>query len=648
MSEQNLRGERRKYTRLDSVFPVQFKIAGSGGQNFLSDWIQGFTSNICKGGIRLDVFNLKLDQLALLEGGQNEVFLQIRMPLNRPAVNARAKISWVKALDQKGGCFIGLEYEQIAPAEEKRIMRYVWSKILFLPSVVTVIALLALGFAANGYLNIKLIQGNRVLVDQLIRILRDSNTAKLKVQEINRKKEELQLKIDALQLRIASVEEEKAGLAEKSKTEEAKLFLGARELNLMVDKLSREKAALQEQLIALQHKESVVTGQLLDLTQKRTALEKANFDKMFRWLAVHQNPRTGLVMSFEGDSELADCAFIYDQALVLQAYLNFSDFQRAKAILEFFSRKAKKVDGFFVNAYYADSGAPAEYTVSSGPNIWLGIAACQYTKKTGDNRYVRLAEEIAGNIIDLQAQDKDRGLRGGPKVEWYSTEHNLDAYAFFNMLYKITGRDIYLEARDNSLNWLANHTYDKSSVPVKRGKGDSTIATDTYAWSIAAIGPDKLSQLGMNPDKIIEFAETNCAVEVSFVRPDGQSVKIKGFDFAAPSRMARGGVVSSEWTAQMIMAFKIMGEYYHKQGLENKAISYLEKAEEYMSDLCNMIISSPSPSGQGAGCLPYASADFVDTGHGWQTPKGKATGSVSGTAYALFAYYNYNPLELKD
>jgi hypothetical protein len=59
-----------------------------------------------------------------------------------------------------------------------------------------------------------------------------------------------------------------------------------------------------------------------------------------------------------------------------------------------------------------------------------------------------------------------------------------------------------------------------------------------------------------------------------------------------------------------------------------------------------MIISSPSPSGQGRGCLPYASSDFVDTGHGWMTPKGSSTGSVSGTAYTLFAYYGWNPLQL--
>ena len=61
-----------------------------------------------------------------------------------------------------------------------------------------------------------------------------------------------------------------------------------------------------------------------------------------------------------------------------------------------------------------------------------------------------------------------------------------------------------------------------------------------------------------------------------------------------------------------------------------------------------MLISSSSASGQGEGCLPYATQDNVDTGHGWMTPQGSHTGSVSGTAYTLFAYYGFNPLELKE
>ncbi|MDP2043912.1 MAG: hypothetical protein Q8K15_01935, partial [Candidatus Omnitrophota bacterium] len=87
---------------------------------------------------------------------------------------------------------------------------------------------------------------------------------------------------------------------------------------------------------------------------------------------------------------------------------------------------------------------------------------------------------------------------------------------------------------------------------------------------------------------------------------------------------------------------------YFKKGDLLKARDYEKKAAMYLGELGKMIISSSSPSGQGEGCLPYATQDYVDTGHGWMTPKGSSTGSVSGTAYTLFAYYGFNPLELKE
>jgi hypothetical protein len=437
---------------------------------------------------------------------------------------------------------------------------------------------------------------------------------------------------------------EKEILAAQLKSEGQKGAQQIEELSVMLDKLSREKSVLQQDLAKLKHQEGIATEELRRLDQDKVILEQANLDKMYQWLKIHQNPRTGLVMSFEGDSDISGWAFTYDQALLIQAYARFQDAERARKILDFFSKRAQRSARMFFNAYYADDGSPAEFTVHSGPNIWLGIAIAQYTRKTGDRNYLNLAEEIASGVIALQNEDPDGGVRGGPQTAWYSTEHNLDAYAFFNLLYKITAKEYYARARDKVLNWLLRHTYDKAEIPVKRAKGDSTIATDTYAWSIAAIGPEKLAEIGMDADKIIEFAEQNCAVEVSYLRPEGQSVKVKGFDFAPQRHVARGSVVSSEWTAQMVISFKIMADYYRRKNMEAKAAAYAQKASAYLGQLGRMIISSPSPSGQGESCLAYATQDFVDTGHGWMTPKGKSTGSVAGTVYTIFAYYNYNPL----
>jgi hypothetical protein len=144
----------------------------------------------------------------------------------------------------------------------------------------------------------------------------------------------------------------------------------------------------------------------------------------------------------------------------------------------------------------------------------------------------------------------------------------------------------------------------------------------------------------------MKFAEEHCLVSTSFNRPDGEAVSVKGFDFAKSRNMARNGIVSTEWTAQMVMAYKMMAGYYKELGEDVKSDEYAGKASFYLGELDKMIISSPSPSGQGAGCLPYASQPNVDTGHGWRTPAGVQTGSVSGTAYTIFAKRGYNPLSL--
>ncbi len=651
MSEQEkLISEHRQYLRLDSVFPVSFKLLSLDGKQELSDLLQGFTNNVSKGGICLEINNLKPELASLIKNKEAKLSLNIEIPWLNKVIKAKAQIAWIKDIINAtpNKYLIGLSYVEIIPAQNNAIMRYARSKKLFLPVVLSLAIILGLGFAVNSYINLKLIEGNKALVKQLVNIVQESSIVKQQVKQINKEKEDLEVKISSLHLQLKVAEEGRNKLKNTTKIEEKQRNKRIAELNTLIDKLNQDKASFQEKLITVQHQENAVAEKLLLLGQRKATLAKANLDNMYQWLKVHQNPHTGLVISFEGDKDIANWAFIYDQSLAIQAYTYFSDFECARKALEFFDKKAKRMDGKFMNAYYANDGNPAEYTVHSGPNIWLGIAILQYTKKSGDNSYLKLAEEIAREIIKLQNEDKDGGIRGGPTVEWYATEHNLDAYAFFNMLYTMTGKQQYASSRDKVLKWIISNTYSAREIPIKRGKGDSTIATDTYAWSIAAIGPKKLEELGMNPDKIVEFAEQNCAVEVSFTRPDGQVVKIKGFDFAPQQHVARGGVVSSEWTAQMVMAFKIMADFYHQKGMIDKARSYEFKADEYLFGIGKMIISSPSPSGQGESCLPYATQAFVDTGHGWMTPKGNTTGSVAGTAYTIFAYYNYNPLDLEQ
>ena len=645
--------ERRKYLRLDTVFPVRFRLESSDGKTVLSPWLQGFTGDVGKGGICLSVNNLKADNLKEISSGCR-IALEVDLPVFARPIKAYAASTWAKELSvEEGKYLIGLRYLFIDPGQNNKIMRYAWGKKIFVPVAIGAVALLTTGLIFGSYINIKLEQGNRALVEKLIYVTQQSVTAGKKVEDINKNRQLLEGMIRDLEKRIKETETQRTDVIEKEKIERRqteqiknnKAYKKITELDTLTKQLAKDKKTLLGQLVALKSRQDIASSELASLGKERVELEKANFEKMYKWLTIHQNKRSGLAVSFEGDGDIANWAFTYDQALAIQAFTYFGDFERAKRLLDFF-QGVRKSGNLVYNAYYASGGEPAEYTVHCGPNIWLGIAIVQYIHKTQDKSYLGLAEDIASGIIALE--DSEGGLRGGPTVEWYSTEHNLDAYAYFNMLYKITGKQLYANTRDKILKWLAEHTYDAIDIPVKRGKGDSTIATDTYAWSIAAVGPEKLVEVGMNPDKIMEFAQQNCAVEVSYLRPEGRTVRIKGFDFAAKRNVARGGVVSSEWTAQMVISYKIMSDFHTKKGQNILATKYQAKANEYLLQLTGMIISSPSPSGQGESCLPYATQDSVDTGHGWMTPKGSSTGSLSGTVYTIFAYYNYNPLELKD
>lgn len=657
--KQDRKIQRRRYIRLDSVFPVDFRLVTQDNQTFLSDWIQGFTNNISRGGICLSVNNLKPEFIDLIQKGEVNLLLKIQIPLSSQATQAQGKTIWIKAVsNQPGQYIIGISYSEISTLANKHIVGYAWMRYLVPRFSFGLLILLVLGISISGYFNWRLTRENRNLVVKLVNILEESKITQETIDKINKEKEELNSGLMQIQSQIKDAEEEKQQLSrklnqmqlvmERKDATEKGLKESVGQLNLLLARLKEEKDALQARLLMLQQKGIEVSKDLLVLDEKKAVLTQATFDNIYQWLLRHQSPHTGLILSFEGDKDIDKWAFVYDQALAACAYTYFADFQNAKKIFNFFKFKAKKVDGGFLNAYYANDGKPAEYVVHCGPNIWLGIAILQYTQRSKDANYLNLAEQIADWIIQIQDQDEEGGIRGGPKDKWYSTEHNLDAYAFFDMLYKITANLRYKKSAKRSLDWLLKHTYGRSDVPVRRGKGDSTIATDTYAWSIAAIGPAKLGEIGMTPEDIIKFAEESCCVEVNYSRPEGNVIRIKGFDFAAYRNLARGGVISCEWTAQMILSFKILAGFYREKQEFTVAKVYQDKADEYLWQLSRMIISSPSPSGQGRGCLPYASSDFIDTGHGWMTPKGSSTGSVAATAYTLFAYYGYNPLKLDN
>jgi hypothetical protein len=88
-------------------------------------------------------------------------------------------------------------------------------------------------------------------------------------------------------------------------------------------------------------------------------------------------------------------------------------------------------DGSIEIAFNVADGT-AESVFRSGTIASVGLAGALYDVYNHSTRYLAMDERAASYLLSLRGSS---GLiRGGPDVTWYSTQHNLLAYAFFVML----------------------------------------------------------------------------------------------------------------------------------------------------------------------------------------------------------------------
>jgi TolA-binding protein len=644
---------RRQYIRLSTVLPVEFFLADKDGKK-ITPWVQGFTYDIGKGGIRLVVNDLWWGFWDKFNQSGNKIFLRIMLPFRREPLFLEAVIKWKesKGLKKFRQYRIGLEFINCKKKKNGPIFRF---------AVVKKITPVVIGLILSGFIFFssflfwkmsRLAQENKRLVSDHIEILQKNAFLSYSLEEnkqaqefLSKRKNDLSKQITNLEKSIAHLKTEYQKLEkiqEKNKqqlSESAALEEKISKYNQQLNSLKRENQFLKSKIEEKEKATNLIQAEAKEASAQRQRFTEKVTAGMYDWIKCRQDLIRGLVLSYEGDNSLSEVCFTYDQALAVFVFLKQGDIKRAEKILNFYLQQINKGKKIY-NAYFT-SGEVFEYVLHSGPKAWIGLAALNYTELTKNKKYLKIAKEIGRFLIKMQ--DNEGGVVGGPKDSWYSTEHNLDAYAFFKLLYKYTGDIQYEEAALKAKDWISRYSYTQHKIPINRGKGDSTIATDTYTWSVTALGPATLYSMGMDPEEILKFAEKNCKVTVNF-KYNGRKVKVEGFDFAKNKHLARGGIISGEWTSQMILAYEIMADYFKKKN-PTKHKEYLEKAYFYFDQLQKMIITSPSRAGRVEPCLPYASAPFADTGHGWRTPRGSRTGSLASTAYFLIAYNGYNPLK---
>jgi hypothetical protein len=252
-----------------------------------------------------------------------------------------------------------------------------------------------------------------------------------------------------------------------------------------------------------------------------------------------------LSQSYADQIGLESSAYVYDNALAIIAYLlrgRGGDISRARTLgdglLYAQTHDPNFTDGrvrqaYFVNApdgngaYVQLAGNPFWFTGSAvGDMAWSGMALAQLYRATGETKYLGTANTGAiglGNFIQTNFYDT-RGPGGynfgydnawPPNLLTYkSTEHNIDCYAFFNMLARLTGNSGWLANAQHALAFV-KALYNTTGGFFWTGTGPdgasfstdptSNIPEDCQTWSY-------LAMLDKNYQVSIDWAKTNLAI----------------------------------------------------------------------------------------------------------------------------------------
>jgi hypothetical protein len=390
-----------------------------------------------------------------------------------------------------------------------------------------------------------------------------------------------------------------------------------------------------------------------------------------RWLIKNRDPRSGLTYSHIGDKNLHHWVMTYDSSVTALAYIALERNKDAKRILDFYINTPGvwRLNGIISTVNPTRPELGEEWSVVTGPNIWIGIAAFHLYKSTGELKYLSFAKDRADFALYLQNTDPkdknfgairmgplgDASLSGDQRIQnmnnaprlydIYSTEHAIDAYALFNLLFNETALQRYGQGRDRALNWLRQTAFNTKQEFFSRGARpavDPAFATDVQSWAISALGLNTLDKVKEGLAlRLVETIEQKAVHTVSFTKADGKKVEVRGVDYvdhAMASALGRPPMVSPEWTFGLINAYSRL----ERDLAEHQLFSQAESLRNKKQTLLENMLKLTSETGHGA-ALPYATQPNAKVGHGFMTPS-RGNYSTISISYGILAITGFDPL----
>jgi len=254
-------------------------------------------------------------------------------------------------------------------------------------------------------------------------------------------------------------------------------------------------------------------------------------------------------------------AFIYDNALLALAYLSrgrASDIARAMVIgnaLLYAQQNDPAGDGRFRQAYFA--GVPDTNGVFVTPGLsffqgsavgdvaWPAIALAQLYERTRIHAYLDGAVRAA-TFIETTTRDNVNvppgGYYFGNGQSNKSTEHNIDVYALFTMLARLTGNPSWLDGAQHAKAFV-QAMFDAPSGHFWTGTSDPTniffnnSPEDVQTWSYLAFR-DPAYAVSVDWVKTnLATTDTSFAFNNGWGTNGGLKLRVSGMTFASLSKL---------------------------------------------------------------------------------------------------------------
>jgi len=417
-----------------------------------------------------------------------------------------------------------------------------------------------------------------------------------------------------------------------------------------------------------------------------SAIKKA-FTFQNTMMDAYATGSTVRLMQSYSDQALGATAFTYDNAVSVHAYLlegTSASLQRAEVLgnglihaqaTNFPFNDGRFAQGYFVNvpdssgAYITPAAFPFYfYSSAVGDQAWAGMALAQLYRATGNKNYLTAALKVANWIVTNTFNTLGPGgysfgtyinqyNQSVPSPNGKSTEHNIDTFAFFTMLARLTHNG----NASNGWSWkdLAQHAllfvlamYDATAGYFFTGTlGDQVsinyypVPQDVQTWSYLATLNNQYKHTIDWALKNLQTTDTAASPQTSLTGSETYTGMV--FDSASLNTTAYDpNAVWIEGTSHTIAALAARvisggGSLSSDFADLNTALKFIENCQNAQTQLGagQTVAGKPIPLGEGM----VASTSVMDTGFGYTYGPSLHIGA---TGWYLIAAQGGNPFQL--